>query len=77
MQSDVLFSIQGKFSLTDMCHEIFGFRFFSWIVFPQAPENSIRIISQIKVHHRYQRQRNLKEKINFMLSVLSKGAQTK
>ncbi len=57
MQSDVLFSIQGKFSLKDICHEIFCLRFFSWIIFPQATENNIRIISQIKVDHRYQRQR--------------------
>jgi hypothetical protein len=38
---------------------------FSWIIFPQAPEHNIRVISvflenswrysQVKVHHRYQR----------------------
>ncbi len=49
------------------CHEIFCFRFLSWIIFPQAPENNIRVISnffehfwrysQVKVHHRYQRHR--------------------
>ncbi len=26
-------------------HEIFRFRFFSWIIYPQAPENNIRVIS--------------------------------
>ncbi len=57
MQSDVLFSVQVKFSLKGMCHEIFCFRFFSWIVFLHSPENNIRIISQIKVHHWYQRHR--------------------
>ncbi len=48
------------------CHEIFCFRFFSWITFPQAPDNNIRIISnffensrrysQVKVNdtHRWQ-----------------------
>ncbi len=53
--------------LKGQCHEIFCFRFFSWITFPQAPENNIRIISnffensrrysQAKVHHRCQRHR--------------------
>jgi hypothetical protein len=43
----------------------FCFRFFSWIIFPQVPENNIKVISnfcensrrysQLKVHHRYQR----------------------
>ncbi len=43
--------------------EIFCFRFFSWLIFPQAPENNIRVISnffensrrysQMKVRHRY------------------------
>jgi hypothetical protein len=27
------------------CQEIFCFRFFSWIIFPQAPENNFRVIS--------------------------------
>ncbi len=27
------------------CHEIFCFRLFPWIIFPQAPENNIRVIS--------------------------------
>ncbi len=49
------------------CHEIFCFRFFSLITFPQAPKNDIRVISnffensrrysQVKVHHRCQRHR--------------------
>ncbi len=30
---------------TGQCLEIFCFRFFSWIIFPQAPENKIRVIS--------------------------------
>ncbi len=48
--------------LKGQCHKIFCFRFFSWITFPQAPENDIRVISnflensrrysQVKVHHR-------------------------
>ncbi len=48
------------------CHKIFCFRFFSWVIFPQAPENNSRVIlhffkisrrySQVKVH-RYQQQR--------------------
>jgi hypothetical protein len=48
-------------------HEIFCFRFFSWIIFPHAPENNTRVVSnffqssrrywQVKEHHRYQRQR--------------------
>ncbi len=29
------------------CHEIFCFRLFSWIIFPQAPENNIRVISNV------------------------------
>jgi len=47
--------------LKGQCHEIFCFGFFSWITFPQAPENNIRVISnffensQFKVHHRCQR----------------------
>ncbi len=53
--------------LKGQCHEIFCFRFFSWITFPQAPDNNNRIISnffknsrrysQVKVHHRCQRHR--------------------
>ncbi len=53
------------YSLKGQCHEIFCFRVFSWITFPQAPDNNIRIISnffknsliysQVKVHHRCQR----------------------
>ncbi len=31
--------------LKGQCHEIFCLRFFSWITFPQAPVNNIRIIS--------------------------------
>ncbi len=51
--------------LKRQCHEIFCFRFFSWIAFPLAPDNNFRIISnffensqrysQVKVHHRCQR----------------------
>ncbi len=32
-------------ALKGQCHEIFCFRFFSWITFSEAPENNIRIIS--------------------------------
>jgi hypothetical protein len=49
--------------LKEQCHEIFCFMFFSWIMFPQAPKNSIRVYlnfvensrkySQVKVRHRY------------------------
>jgi hypothetical protein len=31
--------------LEGQCHEIFCFRFFLQITFPQAPENNIRVIS--------------------------------
>ncbi len=57
----------SKFHLNGLCHEIFCFRFFSWISFPPAQEYPIRtvlnffknsgIYSQVKVHHRYQRHR--------------------
>ncbi len=35
----------ASLALKGQCHEIFCFRFFSWITFPQAPDNNIRIIS--------------------------------
>ncbi len=35
-------------NLKGQCHEIFCFRFFSWITFPQAPENNIRVISNFE-----------------------------
>ncbi len=48
--------------LKGQCHEIFCFRFLSWITFPQAPDNNFKIISnffensrrysQVNVHHR-------------------------
>ncbi len=31
--------------LKRQCHKIFCFRFFSWIIIPQAPENNTRVIS--------------------------------
>ncbi len=37
--------ITSPSSLKGQCHEIFFFRFFSWIIFPQAPENNIRVNS--------------------------------
>ncbi len=53
--------------LKGQCHETFCFWFFSWIIFPPAPEYPIRTVSnffensgrysQVKVHHRYQRHR--------------------
>jgi hypothetical protein len=53
--------------LKEQCHKIFCFQFFSFIIFLQAPENSIRVISnifknslrysQVQVHHQYQRHR--------------------
>jgi hypothetical protein len=39
----------GNFSSKGQCHEIFDFRFFSWIRFPPAPEYSIRTISDFFV----------------------------
>jgi hypothetical protein len=54
-------------SLKGQCHEIFCFWFFSWISLPQAPEYTIRAVSNffensrryshLKVDHRYQRHR--------------------
>ncbi len=38
-------SFLGNFRLKGQCHEIFCFRFFSSITFPQGPENNIRVIS--------------------------------
>ncbi len=66
--NNTLYSVQYRsILLKGQCHEIFCFRFFSWITFPQAPDNNIRIISnffessrrysQVKVHHRCQRHR--------------------
>ncbi len=53
-----------KIGLKGKCQKIFGFRFSSWIIFPQAPENIFRVISnlfenlqrylQVKVHCRCQ-----------------------
>jgi hypothetical protein len=31
--------------LKEQCHEIFCFWFFSWIIFPRAPENNTRVIT--------------------------------
>ncbi len=55
------------FQLKGQCHEIFCFWFFPWIIFPPAPEYSLKNItnffensrrySQVKVHRRYQRHR--------------------
>ncbi len=36
--------------LKGLCHEIFCFWFFPWLIFPQASDNSIRIISNIVKH---------------------------
>jgi len=57
--------------LKGQCHEIFCFRFFSWISFPQALEYTIRAVSnffensrrysQLKVDHRYQRHRGVND----------------
>ncbi len=54
-----------KVGLKGQCQEIFCFWFFSWIIFPQASDNSFRVISnlfensrrylQVKVHDWYQR----------------------
>ncbi len=60
--NNVLF--RKSFYLKRRCHEIFCLRLFSWIIFPQAPDNNIRVssnffenlwrYSQVRVHHRYQ-----------------------
>ncbi len=70
------------------CHEIFCFRFFSWIIFPQAPEMDVRVISkffanlqrylQVKVRyqqHRWQIWHRRKEKFIYILTLLPKGVQ--
>ncbi len=59
--------------LKGQCHEIFDFWFFSWISFSQAPEYTIRAVSnffensrrysQLKVCHRCQRHRWQNQKI--------------
>ncbi len=59
--------------LKGQCDEIFDFWFFSWISFPQAPEYTIRVVSnffensrrysQLKVCHRCQRHRWQMQKI--------------
>ncbi len=37
--------------LKGQCHEIFGSGLFSWIIYPQVPENNIRVISNFsKIH---------------------------
>ncbi len=60
-------------ALKGQCHEIFNFWFFSWISFPQAPEYTIKFVSnffenswiyeQLKVHHRCRCHRWLMEEI--------------
>ena len=37
----------SKYNLKGQCHEIFDFRFFSWISFPQAPEYLARAVSNL------------------------------
>ncbi len=59
--SVIFFSLSIKY-LKGQCHEIFCFRFFSWISFPQAPDYTIRAVLnffenlrrylQLKVFHR-------------------------
>jgi hypothetical protein len=58
-----LFDLQtiSELCLKRQCHEIFDFRFSTWIHFPQAPDYTIRAVSnffedsrrysQLKVHH--------------------------
>ncbi len=38
-------NVQHFPTLKGQCHEIFDFCFFSWISFPQAPEYTIRSVS--------------------------------
>ncbi len=83
----------AKLRLNGQCHEIFCFRFFSWITFPQAPYNNIRIISnffenlqrysQVKVHHRCPTgvidtwKWTWRQKFIYMFPLLPKGNQIK
>ncbi len=63
----VLTGKKQDFLFKGQCHEILCFWFFPWISFPQAPEYTIRAVSnffnnsrrylQLKVEHRYQRHR--------------------
>ncbi len=71
----VVLSVYG-YSLKGQCHEIFDFRLSAWISFPQAPDYTIRAVSnffknsltysQLKVHHRWRWHRWQMEK-NFNL----------
>ncbi len=71
-QASKHFSTSNK-RLKGQCHEIFDFCFFSRISFPQAPEYTIRVVSnffensrrysQLKVCHRCQRHRRQMQKI--------------
>ncbi len=49
----ILFQDKGpKFycmMLKEQCHEIFCYRFFARIIFPQAPENNTRVIFKFKI----------------------------
>jgi hypothetical protein len=57
--------------LKGQCHEIFDFRLSTWISFPQAPDYTIRVVSnffensrrysQLKMHNRYRWNRWQKE----------------
>ncbi len=60
---EMLYSRSIAISLKGKCHDIFCFRFFSWIIFLKAPKNNSTVISNffansqtyslVKVHHRY------------------------
>ncbi len=77
----VHFYVRWYFSLKGQCHEIVCFRFFSWILFFQAPEirlrsfqicskNSGQRYSEIKVHHCYQwHWRKFAARVNFATGI--------
>ncbi len=41
--------------LKGQCHEIFDFRFFTWISFPQAPFRPFQIFSKVRIDKRSSR----------------------
>jgi len=65
----VLMSKPSLCSLNGQCHEIFCFRFFSWIIFPQAPENNEKFRTALIVYSgawgKQIHEKNLKSKISW------------
>jgi hypothetical protein len=65
-ESPLVVQVNTIYKLKGQCHEIFAFRFLSWISFPQASEftNFFRKFAEIFAdHHRCQRHRWQMEKI--------------